>query len=166
MAYQGTVNELPCSGAERQITLSARGFNPATSRLLAQRSNHQATCQTSKPNPLSFKKNIVSLYLPLLFPFKWAQNLSKFRCYNCHKNFCYVELSGLLHCSELLTHLNMWPDTNLSYILVEKFLSINSTWGSLVGRCYYNILRSCPQKHYSKYSSILQSCLKKHFSKY
>ena len=38
-AYRGTV---PCSGAEQQIvTLSARGFDLTTFRLLAQRSNHK-----------------------------------------------------------------------------------------------------------------------------
>ena len=38
--------QLPCSGAEWQIfTSSARGFDPATFQLLAQRAKHQDTCR-------------------------------------------------------------------------------------------------------------------------
>ena len=53
---RGTVGELPCSGEEQQIfTLSARGFDPATFRLLAQ--DMQALAQLA---------NIATI-LPILF---------------------------------------------------------------------------------------------------
>ena len=83
-------------------------------------------CETIKPNPLSL--TLLVLYLPLsvlfLFHFKMLQlQLNMF-------DFAKV-LSGPLHCSEMLTQLNRWPVTNLCYVLVEVFLSLNSNWHSL-----------------------------------